>query len=243
MYERLICMSDETNINLRPPMKPEQKDYTKMLQKNLDRIFSTDWMKTSLWNQVPKNKQQQKTPARTVCAETQKLHKDWQNVMKIESKVKQNRINIDPDISLEFFDKIDKIAKRLNCRADDLAALIYRESHFDPQIKSSSGKYAGLIQMDKTTFSCLDVKNKCSYEEYCRLPREKQLKYVEAYLKLRIEEKGLTGKKLSGGQIYTLIRRPKNINNPASIRANQRLIDKAKQIPEKMKQKMLDTKM
>ena len=87
--------------------------------------------------------------------------------------------------------------------------------------------------MDKRSFDSLQVDNKCTYEEYCKLPREKQLKYVEAYLKYRIEEKGLTGKKLSGGQVWTLIKRPASIHDNAFVKRQQKHVDALKREPSK----------
>ncbi len=235
-------MSDDRNVNWRPPMKAPQEDYSKMFKLNLDKVFRPDWVKGSLWNSAKKTEKSSKSAIqKNVSPEAQKLHKEWQAVMEVESKVKQNRVKIDPNISVQFFDEITKAAKRLNCKPEDLAAIIYRESHFDPQIKSSTGKYAGLIQMDKVTFDSLKVDNKCTYAQYCKLPREKQLKYVEAYLKFRIEEKGLSGKRLSGGQIYTLIHRPKDVDKPSALRIHQRHVDEAKKVPAKMKK--INTKM
>ncbi len=236
-------MSDDKNVNWRPPMKAPQIDYSKMLKQGLYKITHPEWMKTSLWEHTPKTvKSQSKTSknksssaSETSSYEVQKLHSKWKTVMEVEVKFKQNRVKIDPNISVNFFEKVTKVAKRLNCNPEDLAAIIYIESHFDPQTKSSSGNYVGLIQMDKTSFDSLEVKNKCTYSEYCQLPREKQLKYAEAYLKFRIDEKGLSGKKLSGGQIYTLIHRPKDIDKPSAVRVHQRRVDEAKKVPEKMK--------
>ena len=234
-------MSDDKRINWHPPMKAPQEDYSKMFKLDLDNVFHPDWVKNSLWNVKNKAEKSAKSSMQNVSAEAQKLHKEWRIVMEAESKVKQNRVKIDPNISVKFFEEITKAAKRLNCKPEDLAAIIYRESHFDPQIKSSTGKYAGLIQMDKTTFDNLPVKNKCTYAQYCKLPREKQLKYAEAYIKYRKKEKGLTGKKLSGGQIYTLIHRPKDVDRPSAVRIHQRRVDEAKKVPAKMKK--LNTKM
>ena len=205
---------------------------------------NSDSKLNSVWEQPAKTEPassqsvQKKKQSSTVA---QKLHSDWQKVMKEESKVKQNRFKCDPNISVNFFNEITKIAKNINCKPEDLAAIIYKESHFDPKAKSSSGKYVGLIQMDKMTFDSLEMKNKCSYREYCRLPREKQLKYTEAYLKFRIREKGLKGKSLSGGQVYTLIRRPADIHNHVVVNRHQKTVDETKKVPAKMKK--LNTKM
>ena len=114
---------------------------------------------------------------------------------------------------------------------------MFKESRFDPAAKGA-GVY-GLIQMDPTALKLAiahahknghklkDIK----IEEYKKLPREKQIKYSEAYVQFRIDEKKLTGKKLSGGQLWTLIKRPASINNKKFINKLQKIIDNAKNIP------------
>ena len=99
---------------------------------------------------------------------------------------------------------------------------------FDP--KAKNGGATGLIQMDKESFDSIPNR-KCTYTQYCKLPREKQLQYAEKYLQMRIDEKGLTGKHLTGGQLYTLIRRPASITKKSDVEKYQRLIDKIKKIP------------
>ncbi len=227
-------MSDDKKINWHPPMKAPQVNYLEKFKLDLNKPFNADWMKNSLWYKTmyaPKSPNSKATGATSPLA--LQLCEDWRSVMKAEATVKQNKVKIDPNISLKFFEELTETAKRLNCSPEDLAAIIYGESHFDPQIKNSTGKYTGLIQMDKRSFDSLQVDNKCTYEEYCKLPREKQLKYVEAYLKYRIEEKGLTGKKLSGGQLWTLIKRPASIHDNAFVKRQQKHVDALKREPSK----------
>ena len=229
-------MSDDKKIQWRPPMKAPETNYLENFKLNLNKTFNADWMKISLWDKInttKKNNNSEVYDTNSASPKILKLCEDWRNVMEAEAKVEQNKYKPDPNISLQFFKEIEATAKRLNCKPEDLCAIIYGESHFDPQVKNSTGKYTGLIQMDKTSFDSLRVENKCTYREYCKLSREKQLKYVEAYLKHRIEEKGLEGKKLSGGQLWTLIKRPANINNSVYIRNQQKTVEKLKKEPSK----------
>lgn len=237
-------MSNEINFNLNLPMDTPEVSNFGMMKSGLDKSASADLKMNSVWEQPSKTEPTASQPARNKkqsSSVAQRLHSDWQTVMKVESKAKQSRFKCDPNISFNFFNEVTKVAKNINCNPEDLAAIIYKESHFDPKAKSSSGKYVGLIQMDKMTFDSLAIRNKCSYNDYCTLPREKQLKYTEAYLKFRINEKGLKGKRLSGGQIYTLIRRPAEIHNRGVVNKHQKSVDDAKKIPAKMKK--LNTKM
>lgn len=185
--------------------------------------------------QAQKKKSSNKNTKAKQNTTAEKLHSDWQFVLEAESKIKQNKVKCDPNISKNFFVQVEDSAKRLNCKPEDLAAIIYRESHFDPRAKK--GEYTGLIQMNKTAFDSIPDR-KCTYSQYCRLPREKQLKYAEKYLKMRIEEKGLKGKKLTGGQLYTLVWRPNDINKPQIVTQAQKKVNESKQIPTKLKQKL-----
>lgn len=183
----------------------------------------------------PSNKTQE-TDTKTNSTTAEKLHSDWQLVLTEEAKVKQSKVKCNPNISEKFFTEIEEAAKRLKCKPEDLAAIIYRESHFDP--KAKNGQYLGLIQMDKTAFDSIPDR-KCTYSQYCKLPREKQLNYAEKYLQMRINEKGLKGKNLTGGQLYTLIWRPADINKKSTVNEAQKRVNAAKQVPATMKKTKL----
>ena len=154
---------------------------------------------------------------------SQELHDSWTKVF--------------PNLSQEFFDELTAMAERINCNPEDLAAIMFKESRFDPKAKGAN--VHGLIQMNPIALKEAIAhahKNghkikKITMEEYIKLPREKQIKYSEAYVQFRIDEKKLTGKKLSGGQVWTLIKRPASINNKKFVNKLQKIIDNAKNIP------------
>lgn len=156
---------------------------------------------------------------------SKELHDSWTKVL--------------PRLSQEFFDELTAVSERLNCNPEDLAAIIFKESRFDPAAKGA-GVY-GLIQMDSTALkTAIAHANKNGHKlksvtisEYNKMPREQQIKYSEAYIQFRIDEKNLTGKKLSGGQLWTLIKRPSNIHNKKFINKLQRIIDNTKNLPLK----------
>lgn len=159
------------------------------------------------------------------------------NKKSISQELHDNWTKVFPRLSQEFFDELTAMAERINCNPEDLAAIMFKESRFDPAAKGA-GVY-GLIQMNPTALKeaiahahknghkLKDIK----IEEYKKLPREKQIKYSEAYVQFRIDEKNLTGKKLSGGQLWTLIKRPASINNKKFVNKLQKIIDNAKNLP------------
>lgn len=188
----------------------------------------------SAWDAEKQARQKGNSSQKTSSKQTQnsqtgaKLHSEWQPVLKAGAKERQKNFKSDPNISLKFFNGVASTAKNLNCKSEDLAAVMFLESHFDP--KAKNGGATGLIQMDKESFDSIPNR-KCTYTQYCKLPREKQLQYAEKYLQMRIDEKGLTGKHLTGGQLYTLIRRPASITKKSDVEKYQRLIDKVKKVP------------
>ena len=188
----------------------------------------------SAWDAEKQARQKGNSSQKSSSKQTQnsqtgaELHSEWQPVLKAGAKEKQKNFKSDPNISLKFFNGVASTAKNLNCNSEDLAASMFFESHFDQKAKNCGA--TGLIQMDKESFDSIPNR-KCTYTQYCKLPREKQLQYAEKYLQMRIDEKGLTGKHLTGGQLYTLIRRPKSITKKADVEKYQRLIDKIKKVP------------
>ena len=188
----------------------------------------------SAWDAEKQARQKGNSSQKTSSKQTQnsqtgaKLHSEWQPVLKAGAKERQKNFKSDPNISLKFFNGVASTAKNLNCKSEDLAAAMFLESHFDP--KAKNGGATGLIQIDKESFDSIPNR-KCTYTQYCKLPREKQLQYAEKYLQMRIDEKGLTGKHLTGGQLYTLIRRPASITKKSDVEKYQRLIDKVKKVP------------
>lgn len=226
-----------SNINYLKPPTPQLPSLIETMKDIRKPVFN--------FKKLPKPPKQ---PTIKECGDkyiAEKLYNDWVKVMQEEAKNHISAFKPDPNISKKFFEDIVKTAERLNCKPEDLAAAMYRESHFDPTTKSSSGKYKGLIQMDEQALKdsvnyAVKTDNRqinpdIKYKEYAKLPREKQLKYAEAYLKFRIDEKGLTGKKLTGGQLYTLIRVPNSINNSKEVKKHQEYINKAKKVPSEIK--------
>ncbi len=246
-------MSDDKKVKWHPPMRIENNpinNFQNSIKEPINENFSS-----SIWEtHNPKAKLPNDGPA--LSGRTHSLYSGWKKILTAEAEyekiIKPKRFKSDPHISKKFFDEIEKTAKKLGCTPEDLAAIIYKESHFDPSARDTTGTYHGLIQMDATALENtikfaqekLGAKSrirKISYNQYKKLPREEQIKYTETYLQYRINEKGLSGKKLTAGQLYTLIRRPTDINKPSIVRTNQKIINDVK-TKYKNNLKLLDTK-
>ena len=163
------------------------------------------------WLKAPKTEEVQGN------SKPQELRKQYSNLLKKEYPKGAN-------VPQSFYDKTFAVSKDLgmrkgkqvHCDPEDLFAIMYNESKFDPQSVSKSGKYAGLIQMDKGTYETVFKKpRKYTYEQYKGLSRDKQLGVAQDYLKYRIRTagKGLDkyidkNGKIDGGALYVLVWRP-----------------------------------
>lgn len=161
--------------------------------------------------------------------EAEILHENWNNVRN--------------GLSEKFFENIEDMSKRLKCSPEDLSAVIYGESRFDPTI-IGDGKYKGLAQMTgaslKNSIKYAETNDnghpplnkKMSIDHFVKLSREEQLPYVEAYLNMIKDDCGLKGKKLSGAQLWTFVLSPKNIDNKAFLKNVEAKLDSIKRIPK-----------
>jgi hypothetical protein len=106
-------------------------------------------------------------------------------------------------LSSSFWIKFVQMCQRLGVSPYDLAAVINKESAFDPTARNfAAGKNRGpvaqgLSQFIRYTASGLGVK-KSLWEKFAHLPAEEQLKWVEKYFK-RGRAKGK-----SAGQLYLM---------------------------------------
>lgn len=67
-----------------------------------------------------------------------------------------------------------------------------------------------------------------SFNDYKNLSREKQLIYAEAYLKYRIHEKKLNGKKIPSNQLWALIHKPRDFRKASELDERQKKIQTTK---------------
>lgn len=158
-----------------------------------------------------------------------------------------NWSNVDSCFTPEFFDKIVEISKRVKCDPEDLIGLMYNESRLKPTSVSKDGKYHGLIQFNSTSLKAcvknaldkkLDIQGldpNITVSKLDKLSREEQLPYVEAYLMLFKDYCGLKGKKVSGGELWGMIKSPAQTKakNKKFLQHLQDSINSAKLVPLK----------
>lgn len=139
--------------------------------------------------------------------------------LNIRSMVKR----VVPDVSDEFIYQILDTAEKVKCSPEDLTALLYKESQFQPHVKN--GNFGGLGQMNKNSLHLSinhakkdetakdGINAQIMIEKFLALPREKQMPYVRNYiLAMKNIYMRKHNKKLTGGELYGLFYTPGRIN-------------------------------
>ena len=109
-------------------------------------------------------------------------------------------------IPAEVIHKIEDISERLNCRPEDLMAVINAESGFNPKARNKRSGATGLIQFMPRTARGLGT----STEELRNMSTLEQLDFVEKYLKSIKRAVFPKDHELTGAELYALIYLPKN---------------------------------
>jgi len=137
------------------------------------------------------------------------------------SNIKNMVQRVVPDVSNEFVTQILETSEQVKCDPEDLTALLFKESRFNP--KAKNGNFYGLGQMNTKSLSLSilhaqkDSTAKAgikplSMADYIELPREKQMPYVRNYILAMRKAYIKPEKKLDGGTLYGLFYTPGRIN-------------------------------
>ena len=108
-----------------------------------------------------------------------------------------------------FLNEVKAMAGRLNCDYRDLLGVMNAESGLNSQAVNSKSGATGLIQFMPQTAASLGT----STGQLKNMSPTQQLKYVEKYLSQQIKSNGLQGKRLSAGDLYTLVFMPAKSGN------------------------------
>lgn len=128
-----------------------------------------------------------------------------------------------PDLSDKFIAQIEEMAAKLKCDPLDVAALLFKESRFDPS--QGHGSFKGIGQMNSQSLKAAinyikkhpqeadGIDPNMTIEKFSTLSREEQMPYVKNYT-LSIKETYLgKDKKVSGADLYALFYTPAYAKN------------------------------
>ncbi len=117
-----------------------------------------------------------------------------------------------------FLDKVKQIAARLNCDYRDLLGVMNAESGLNSKAVNSKSGATGLIQFMPSTAKSLGT----STAALKNMSAIQQLDYVEKFFVNNIKAKGLTGKRLTSGDIYALVFMPAKVNKDVICKAGSK---------------------
>lgn len=149
------------------------------------------------------------------------------NFTKIQGMVR----TVLPESSNNFIKQIVEASKAINCKPEDLTALLFKESHFDPSARR--GSFYGIGQMGQMALDMSidyakahkefskNIKSSMSLPKFAKLSKEEQLPYVRNFV-LSVRETYVedSTKTLTGGELYALFLTPNNINSKFLAAAN-----------------------
>lgn len=123
-----------------------------------------------------------------------------------------------PDLSDKFISQIEEMAAKLKCDPLDVAALLFKESRFDPS--RGHGSFKGLGQMNAKSLEASikyaqkhpqeaeGIDPNMTIEKFVKLSREEQMPYVKNY-SMDMKEMYLgKNKKITGADLYALFYTP-----------------------------------
>lgn len=137
-----------------------------------------------------------------------------------------------PNASDKFISQIEDMAKKLKCDPIDVAALLFKESKFNP--KAGNGSFKGIGQMNLNSLKA-SIKYAVKHPEeaegidpnmtmakFVRLSREEQMPYVKNYTLFMKETYLGKNKEMSGGDLYALFYTPGYAKKHVLTSANSR---------------------
>ena len=137
-----------------------------------------------------------------------------------------------PNASDKFISQIEDMAEKLKCDPIDVAALLFKESKFNP--KAGNGSFKGIGQMNLNSLKA-SIKYAVKHPEeaegidpgmtmakFVRLSREEQMPYVKNYTLFMKETYLGKNKEMSGGDLYALFYTPGYAKKHVLTSANSR---------------------
>lgn len=128
--------------------------------------------------------------------------------------------NCKPNVKLDkaFLNKVKQIAQRINCDYKDLLAVMNSESGLKSTATNKNGGATGLIQFMPDTAKGLGT----STAALRNMTPIQQLDYVEKFFDNTLKMTGMKGKRLSAGDLYTLVFMPAKVKGEVLCQAGSK---------------------
>ena len=128
--------------------------------------------------------------------------------------------NCKPNVKLDkaFLNRVKQIAQRINCDYKDLLAVMNSESGLKSNAQNKNGGASGLIQFMPKTAKALGTTTNALRD----MTPLQQLDYVEKFYEKNIRTFGLTGRRLTAGDLYTLTFMPARVRGEVLCKAGSK---------------------
>lgn len=125
-----------------------------------------------------------------------------------------------PSVKLDnnFLNRVKQIAQKINCDYKDLLAVMNSESGLKSDAVNQNGGATGLIQFMPQTAKRLGT----TTAALKNMTPIQQLDYVEKFYVDNIKSRGLSGKRLTAGDLYTLTFMPAKIKGEVICQAGSK---------------------
>ncbi len=134
------------------------------------------------------------------------------------SSVREGHCKANAKLDKAFLDKVKQIASRINCDYKDLLGVMHSESGINPQAVNRSSNATGLIQFMPSTAKSLGT----TTEALKNMSAVQQLDYVEKFFQRAIKARGMQGKRLTAGDLYTLVFMPAKVHSEVICQAGSK---------------------
>ena len=121
----------------------------------------------------------------------------------------QVKTALDNNLGAGFSDKLEQIARKVNCSPEDLVGLMYSESGLNSKAYNSNGGATGLIQFMPATASALGT----TTQALSNMSPVEQLDYVDKFFDMVKGNKFGSNEKLNAGNLYGLVFLPAYAKN------------------------------
>lgn len=135
-----------------------------------------------------------------------------------ETSVQEGRCRANVKLDQAFLNRVKQIAAKINCDYKDLLAIMHSESGLNSKAVNRNGGATGLIQFMPSTAKALGT----TTDALKNMTPIQQLDYVEKFFEMNLRNTKMQGKRLSAGDLYTLVFMPAKVHGEVICQAGSK---------------------
>jgi len=135
-----------------------------------------------------------------------------------ETSVQEGHCRANVKLDQAFLNRVKQIAAKINCDYKDLLAIMHSESGLNSKAVNRNGGATGLIQFMPSTAKALGT----TTDALKNMTPIQQLDYVEKFFEMNLKNTKMQGKRLSAGDLYTLVFMPAKVHGEVICQAGSK---------------------